>query len=123
MIENHYNKPPKWDEGRTMSKLACLLVLISCCVPGSLFANQNNEVQLTYGNNCAHCHESGAAGAPVSGDFEAWKKRVSVGLHGLVASTRKGKGMMPPKGGCVECSDQDLEEIIKFMLTKKREAL
>ncbi|WP_258801657.1 cytochrome c5 family protein [Halomonas sp. DQ26W] len=54
--------------------------------------------QETYAANCAMCHDSGLADAPVLGDAAAWASRLEAGTDALVASVIDGKGGMPPQG-------------------------
>ena len=69
-----------------------------------------------YASSCAACHIAGAAGAPRSGDTEAWAARLEAkGMDGLVASVRNGLNAMPPGGLCNSCSDEDHVALISFM--------
>ena len=52
-----------------------------------------------YKSICAACHDSGAVGAPKTGDAAAWGPRLALGHDGLTASAIAGKGAMPPRGG------------------------
>lgn len=73
------------------------------------------DVQEKYSNSCVFCHGSGAAGAPKTGDQAAWAPRLEKGMDQLVASTRNGKGAMPPMGMCNDCTDEDFRALIEFM--------
>lgn len=66
---------------------------------------------------CAACHATGALGAPKKGDDAAWKARVDAigGFDALVASAIKGKGAMPAKGLCADCSDDEISGAVKYM--------
>jgi len=69
-----------------------------------------------YASSCGACHMAGAAGAPKSGDVEAWAARLKVkGMDGLVASVRNGLNAMPPGGLCNSCSDEDHVALISYM--------
>ncbi len=52
-----------------------------------------------YKAQCAACHDSGAAGAPKSGDEGAWASRIRQGFDALVLAALKGKGAMPAQAG------------------------
>ncbi|MGB0723180.1 MAG: c-type cytochrome [Gammaproteobacteria bacterium] len=65
---------------------------------------------------CAGCHQAGTLNAPKLDDKAAWETRFAVGLDALTASAIKGKGGMPPKGGCSDCSDADIRGAIQIML-------
>ena len=71
-----------------------------------------------YAKACVVCHASGAAGAPKLGDKAAWDPRLSLGVDGLLASAIKGKGAMPPRGTCGNCSDADLRAAVEYMVSE-----
>ena len=73
-----------------------------------------------YAASCGACHAVGVAGAPKTGDAEAWAARLKVkGMEGLIASVRNGINAMPPGGLCNSCSDQDHAELINYMAAAK----
>lgn len=71
-----------------------------------------------YNNACVACHASGAAGAPILGDKAAWEPRMAQGLEKLVQTAIAGKGAMPPRGTCMDCSDDDLKLAIEYILVE-----
>ena len=74
------------------------------------------EAPPQYASSCGACHMAGAAGAPKSGDTEAWAARLEAkGMDGLVASVRNGLNAMPPGGLCNSCSDEDHVALIAYM--------
>ena len=70
-----------------------------------------------YTAKCMACHASGAAGAPKLGDKEAWAPRIATGMDALVASVINGKNAMPPKGACMDCSDDDIKAAVEHMVS------
>ena len=64
---------------------------------------------------CAACHTTGAANAPKIGDNVAWGKLIGRGLNDLLASSIKGKGAMPAKGGVADITDFELARAIVTM--------
>ena len=68
-----------------------------------------------YSNVCASCHSSGALEAPKTGDNAAGAARISMGLDGLVASAKAGKGNMPPKGGATDLTDTELVRAVAYL--------
>ncbi len=68
-----------------------------------------------YEQYCSACHESGAANAPKRGDGNAWTKRLRKGNAVLLKSMKDGPVSMPPKGGCVSCSDEELLLLVKYL--------
>lgn len=105
------------------TRIALFAILLATSYGVFASSEEAGSLKKQYAVSCAGCHESGAAGAPKSGDVEAWKPRIDKGLPGLLASAKEGMGLMPRMGSCYKCSDEELEALIKFMLTKKREAL
>ena len=76
--------------------------------------------QQVYQQSCQACHASGAAGAPKVGDKDAWAPRIATGMDALVASAINGKGIMPPKGTCASCSDDDLKAAVEYMVNESK---
>ncbi|MGM0616274.1 MAG: c-type cytochrome [Pseudomonadota bacterium] len=69
-----------------------------------------------YSNVCAACHESGAAGAPIRGDEEAWAERTEQGFATLLDHSINGIGAMPARGGNSNLSDEEMEAATKYMV-------
>ncbi len=70
-----------------------------------------------YAASCGACHAVGVAGAPATGDAEAWAPRMEKSMETLVASVRNGLNAMPPGGLCNSCSDEDYAALITYMAT------
>lgn len=73
-----------------------------------------------YNTKCTVCHATGAAGAPKLGDAAAWAPRAAAGVDALVASATKGKGAMPPKGLCMDCSAGEMKAAVQHMLDNSK---
>jgi cytochrome c5 len=71
----------------------------------------------TYDAACVACHAAGVAGAPKSGDKEAWAPRLKQGAEALYEAALKGKGAMPPKGGNTALPDADVKAAVDFMVS------
>jgi len=75
-----------------------------------------------YDSACFICHTPGAAGAPKHGDSTAWAGRLDQGLPVLHDHAIKGymgkAGLMPPKGGRVDLSDDDVKAAVAYMLAE-----
>lgn len=71
-----------------------------------------------YKSTCAVCHETGVAGAPKFRNAADWKPRMTVGIDGMLKIAIQGKGGMPPRGTCMQCSDEELKAAIEYMLPK-----
>ncbi|WP_257280910.1 c-type cytochrome [Endozoicomonas sp. ONNA1] len=66
---------------------------------------------------CTACHTSGLLGAPKKGDKATWETKLSAAgdFNKLLASAIKGVGSMPPKGTCMDCSDEEISHAIEYM--------
>ena len=71
-----------------------------------------------YGRACVACHATGVAGAPKLGDKPAWAPRVAQGMDSMLATAVNGRGAMPPRGTCMDCSDEDLQAAIAYMVSQ-----
>lgn len=70
---------------------------------------------------CYLCHAPpGVPGAPVIGDAAAWESRIAKGLEVLQDHALNGftgdAGFMPPKGGRVDLSDEEVLAAVDYML-------
>jgi cytochrome c5 len=73
--------------------------------------------QEVYEKYCSMCHGYAVAGAPKTGDKEAWKKRMSQGWETIMSHALGGYKGMPAKGNCLNCSNDDIRESIEYILT------
>jgi len=69
-----------------------------------------------YQQACFACHATGAANAPKLGDKAAWAPRLPSGKEALLNSVLKGKGAMPPKGGRMHLSDEQISAAVDHMI-------
>ncbi|WP_419418810.1 c-type cytochrome [Legionella sp. D16C41] len=80
---------------------------------------QKDEGQQIVQHFCANCHaakpliELGAPKINVSAD---WEGRLKQDFTKLFTHTAEGYGAMPARGGCFECSDEQLQLAILAML-------
>lgn len=72
--------------------------------------------QEIYDKYCVACHATGAAGSPKLGDKEAWKTRVAQGKETLYKHALQGFKLMPPKGACMTCSDNDIKSAVDYLV-------
>ena len=77
-----------------------------------------------YNQACLACHAAGVGGAPVTGDSGAWSARIAQGKSVLNEHALKGytgsTGFMPPKGGRVDLSDQEILAAVDYMVQQAR---
>jgi len=72
--------------------------------------------QQVYDQFCFACHNAGVGGAPRLGDAGQWQPRIDKGMDALMASTLNGINAMPAKGTCMNCSDDELQAAVDYML-------
>jgi len=68
-----------------------------------------------YGAACIACHGAGVLGAPKKGDIAAWDARLEKGMNITLKNAINGINSMPPKGNCLDCSEDEILAAIKFM--------
>lgn len=78
------------------------------------------SVDAVYNASCAACHASGVAGAPKVGDKAAWSARIAQGNDKLLEHAIKGLKAMPARGGCSDCSDDDIKKVVNYIVGKSR---
>lgn len=73
-----------------------------------------------FNTNCMACHSTGAAGAPKMGDVADWSGRLDKGLEQVYANAINGLNGMPAKGLCMSCSEDDIKDVVDYMLEKSQ---
>ena len=73
------------------------------------------DVESSYQMSCFACHGTGAAGAPIMGDADAWTERMAKGMDAVMVNVVNGVNAMPPKGLCMTCSDDNLLALVDYM--------
>jgi len=71
-----------------------------------------------YAAVCAACHDTGAAGAPKTGDTGAWSARLGQGYDTLYKHAIEGIRAMPAKGGNPDLDDLEVARALVFMTNK-----
>jgi len=78
--------------------------------------NAERSGEKIYNANCIGCHSSGVMGAPKFASLEDWAPRIDLGLEKLTLSAIAGKGGMPARGTCMDCSDNEIKLTVQYML-------
>lgn len=73
-----------------------------------------------YDQYCSICHKIGVGGAPIVGTADDWTTRIEQGLEQMVSNAINGvssdAGVMPPKGGFMQLSDDEVEQAVDYMV-------
>ena len=76
-----------------------------------------------YNAACVMCHGNGIGGAPMLTDAANWAPRIAQGVdtlrdHAINGYAGPGGGYMPPKGGRLDLSDDEISGAIDYMLSE-----
>ncbi len=101
-----------------------LLAYIALNVTGIALATSHSAParsgEAVFEESCANCHTGGIGGffskAPDIDDAEDWEARTPKGLDALTANTIMGFGEMAARGGCVECTDEEIRAAVEYTL-------
>ncbi len=83
--------------------------------PPAAAASAGPELQAIYDRSCKACHGVPGTGAPATGNAQAWAPRLGQGIDTLLDHTINGYQAMPPMGACMDCTEEQFEELIEFM--------
>jgi cytochrome c5 len=102
-----------------MSQRLSRSFLVLACAAFSAAAAADG--QSIYNSTCSACHNLGVAGAPKLGDREAWSERITKDKEVLYSHAINGfvgdNGVMPPKGGFTQLSDEEIKSVVDFMVS------
>ncbi len=77
-----------------------------------------------YNSACLACHGAGIGGAPKIGDAALWAPRIAQGREIIDAHVLEGyqgaDGYMPPKGGRIDLSDEEIIAAVDYMLEQSQ---
>lgn len=94
--------------------MALGIVVSSVAAAGAAKAARTGKQ--VYESVCIACHGTGAAGAPKFGDKIWIQLERNEGLKELLKDAIKGERAMPPKGGCTECTEDEIRAAIPYMI-------
>jgi len=93
--------------------LPVLALLITSCGPKEIEPGMTTEAK--YKHLCSSCHESGHGGAPITFRADEWAPKIAKGMDVMLKNVKEGIGRMPAGGRCVNCTDEDYVDMIKYM--------
>ena len=84
--------------------------------------DDGNKGETIYKKHCVACHGTGVVGSPKLGDKTAWSARITQGNEVLSQHAIKGykgeTGYMPPKGGFMALSDEEISQTVMYMVSQ-----
>ncbi len=86
---------------------------------GAAGETPSREPAEIYAQYCVNCHGTGMAGAPMVGPEHRliWSEEIEEeGFPTLVQIAIEGQNGMPPRGTCFDCSDEEIEATVLYML-------
>ncbi len=91
---------------------AAFVLIVSPCVLA--------DAKAEYESKCSACHGFGIAGAPKPGNTADWRTRMAKGMEVIYSNAINGftgnTGIMPPKGGFTDLSDDQIKAIVDYMV-------
>ncbi|MCB5161440.1 c-type cytochrome [Marinomonas algarum] len=97
-------------------KKATLGLLAFALLTSSNIASAERSGEKIFYSYCVACHISGVAGAPKLGSKADWQPHINKSMATLLKNSITGIKAMPPRGMCSDCTDQELENTIQFMI-------
>jgi cytochrome c len=76
--------------------------------------------QAAYDASCKVCHETDSMGAPAVGDKAAWAAALEKGIDQVYSNAINGLNGMPPKGGAMDLTDAQMNEIVDYMINASK---
>ena len=76
------------------------------------------KIYQAYCQTCHDAHPQIPVGAPRANELEDWSERLK-DLKKLMKHTFEGYQLMPARGGCFECTDSQLVQVIEYMTKTK----
>ncbi len=102
--------------------LVCLTV--SSITMADEHSSSEASGQEVFESSCANCHDSFIggffSGAPAIGDKADWELLIPKGIDGLTQTTIAGIGEMGERGGCSECSDEEIRAAVEYILEQSQ---
>ncbi|MDX5432928.1 MAG: c-type cytochrome [Halomonas sp.] len=99
-----------------MKKITAALLAGTAALAFTASVQAEPDGEAIYNQACMACPMTGAAGAPIKGDADAWAPRLEQDMETLYAHAIEGIGAMPPKGGHMNLSDDEVKAAVDFML-------
>jgi cytochrome c5 len=105
----------EWKMKREVLVVSAVAAMITA-VPVVAAGGKAVDGKALYEKSCAACHK---AMNPKLGDKAAWAPLLKQGTDALVASTIKGKGVMPARGGA-KLSDDEIKAAVEYLASQAK---
>ncbi len=100
--------------------LAALAVAVAGC-DGGTGSDPSHPGEQIYTRYCFSWHAAGVAGAPRTGDAEAWAPRIDKGREALIEASIEGiPPGMPPRGLCTECTEEEIGAAVDYIIERSQ---
>ncbi|PHS55644.1 MAG: MFS transporter [Sulfurimonas sp.] len=83
-------------------------------------AGSKSKAEKDYDTSCSLCHKTDTMGAPPVGDKDAWATVIEQGLDTVNNHAINGFAGMPAKGGNMDLTDEQVKDIVKFMIESSK---
>lgn len=97
----------------------CLTGEDCASAPGieAVAASGSRSGEAVFNQYCTACHTTGLLGAPKKGDLAGWqaKEKEAGGFNKMLSNAINGIKSMPPRGTCMNCSDDEISVAIEYM--------
>ncbi len=101
-----------------------LLLTLTLALGASACGPAGGPPPPAYLSSCAPCHAEGLGGAPRVGVASDWAARVAGGVEKVRRNAIQGiegsAGVMPPKGGRMDLTDEQIGELVDYMIEASR---
>ena len=88
------------------------------CSGGSVASSEGpKDPETVYNTYCMACHMTGASGAPILGQADQWAPRITDAIYDNAIN---GLNAMPPKGLCMDCSEEDIIATVDYILENSK---
>ncbi len=98
----------------------CLAGDTSCGAAVAVAGGEAQSPEDIYNGTCTACHSTGVSGSPKVGDIAAWVPRLANGIDAVYANAINGLNIMPAKGLCMTCSDDDIKAVVDYMVEQSQ---
>jgi cytochrome c5 len=79
--------------------------------------------ETVFKRRCLTCHDKGVFDAPRLADALDWEQRAKQDLDVLIEHALNGHGNMPPKGGFLALSDQEVAAAVAYVVDRSKKII